>query len=112
MSYTYRPKSSLDKNTANAISVFKKQLSGKYTSANYAAPVSYTHLEVAKASVKDPNIFSTTADIVNGPDKAEILELLKPLKEQEKLYRGSGANGFLQCMLSDISVDTNEAKLF
>ena len=37
MSYTYRPKSSLDKNTANAISVFKKQLSGKYTSANYAA---------------------------------------------------------------------------
>lgn len=68
--------------------------------------------EVAKASVKDPNIFSTTADIVNGPDKAEILELLKPLKEQEKLYRGSGANGFLQCMLSDISVDTNEAKLF
>ena len=54
--------------------------------------------EVAKASVKDPNIFSTTADIVNGPDKAEILELLKPLKEQEKLYRGSGANGFLQCM--------------
>ena len=55
--------------------------------------------EVAKASVKDPNIFSTTADIVNGPDKAEILELLKPLKEQEKLYRGSGANGFLQCTL-------------
>lgn len=68
--------------------------------------------EVSDASVRDSSIFSTTTDVVQGVDKAELIDLLMPLKSQEKLYRGSGSDGFLQCMLSDISVDTEEAKLF
>lgn len=68
--------------------------------------------EVADASVKDANIFSTTANVIQGVDGFELIDLLMPLKDKTKLYRGSGSDGFLQCMLSDISVDTEEAKLF
>lgn len=70
------------------------------------------NFEVADASVKDPNIFSTTANVVQGVDGAELIDLLMPLKDETKLYRGSSSDGFLQCILSDISVDTEEAKLF
>ena len=41
-----------------------------------------------------------------------MIDKLLPLKSQEKFYRGSGADGFLQCLISDISVDTEESKLF
>lgn len=68
--------------------------------------------EVSDASVKDSNLFSTTAKVLQGVDSAELVDLLMPLKEQEKLYRGSGSSGFLQCMLSDITVDTEESRLF
>lgn len=68
--------------------------------------------EVADASVKDASIFSTTANVIQGVDSAELIDLLMPLKDKTKLYRGSGSDGFLQCMLSDISVDTEESKLF
>lgn len=68
--------------------------------------------KVADASVKDSSVFSTTAKVVQGVDSAEIVDLLMPLKSKEILYRGSGSDGFLQCMLSDITVDTEESKLF
>lgn len=68
--------------------------------------------EVAKASIKDPSLFSTTANIVEGVDKFELIDEMMPLKDQKILYRGSGSSKFIQCMLSDISVDTEEAKLF
>ena len=62
MSYTYRPKSSLDKNTANAISVFKKQLSGKYTSANYAAQ--FENGKVFYKSLVNDKTYSTVSKAV------------------------------------------------
>lgn len=68
--------------------------------------------EVSDASVKNPAYFATTAKIVQGVDSFELIDQLMPLKEKEKLYRGSGSSGFLQCMLSDIAVDTEESKLF
>lgn len=64
MSYTYRPKSSLDKNTANAISVFKKQLSGKYTSANYAAQ--FENGKVFYKSLVNDKTYSTVSKAVAG----------------------------------------------
>ena len=68
--------------------------------------------EVSDTSVKNPAYFATTAKIVQGVDGFELIDQLMPLKEEEKLYRGSGSSGFLQCMLSDIAVDTEESKLF
>ncbi|MCI8327153.1 MAG: flagellar hook-associated protein FlgK [Lachnospiraceae bacterium] len=75
----------------------------KMTAANF---------EVSDASVKDASIFATTTQVVQGVDKAELIDLLLPLKEDVKLYRGSGSSGFLQCMLADVTVDAQEAKLF
>ena len=45
-------------------------------------------------------------------DKYTLLDSLKKLESDTKLYRGTGADDFLQCLLSDISVDTEEAELF
>lgn len=45
-------------------------------------------------------------------DKYTLLDRLKKLESDTKLYRGTGADDFLQCLLSDISVDTEEAELF
>ena len=68
MSYTYRPNSSLDKNTANAISVFKKQLSGKYTSANYAAQ--FENGKVFYKSLVNDKTYSTVSKAVAGDASA------------------------------------------
>ena len=34
------------------------------------------------------------------------------LKSDTPLYRGGGADDFLKCMISDISVDTQESQIF
>ena len=34
------------------------------------------------------------------------------LKSDTEMYRGGGADDFLQCMISDISVDTQKATIF
>lgn len=70
------------------------------------------NIAVARASVKDPLIFSTSVDPLNGQDKFDVAEQLLELKSNEVMYRGCGASEFLECMYSDVSVDTEEAKLF
>ena len=57
---------------------------------------------------------STTKDIAgeSGPDAYELVEELLKLKSDVKLYRGGTADGFLKCMISDISIDTQESELF
>ena len=61
---------------------------------------------------KDPSLIATTEDINNGVDKCEVIEELLKLKSDTVMYRGGGADDFLQCMIADISVDTEEAKVF
>ncbi|MBR5127533.1 MAG: flagellar hook-associated protein FlgK [Roseburia sp.] len=62
--------------------------------------------------MKDPSLISTTADIKDGIDKAEVIEELLKLKSDTVMYRGGGADDFLQCMIADISVDTEESRVF
>ena len=64
MSYTYNPKSSLAKNTDHAISAFKKQLSDKYTSANYAAQ--FENGRVFYKSLVNDNEYDTVSKAVKG----------------------------------------------
>lgn len=63
---------------------------------------------------EDPRKLSTTKDIAgeNGPDAYELVEELLKLKSDVKLYRGGTADGFLKCMISDISIDAQESELF
>jgi len=70
------------------------------------------NVSIDKACMKDPSLISTTENINDGVDKYDIIEKLLKLKSDTVMYRGGGADDFLQCMIADISVDTEEAKVF
>lgn len=89
MSYTYRPKSSLDKNTANAISVFKKQLSGKYTSANYAAQ--FENGKVFYKSLVNDKTYSTVSKAVAGDVLAAKQAMSADVKKNINTYLQTSA---------------------
>ena len=68
---------------------------------------------VSSVCVKDPTRLATTTDISDkGVDRYDLIERLAVLKDDTVLYRGGTAAGFLKCMISDISIDTQEAKIF
>ncbi len=89
MSYTYRPKSSLEKNTANAISVFKKQLSGKYTSANYAAQ--FENGKVFYKSLVNDKTYSTVSKAVAGDVSAAKQAMSADVKKNINTYLQTSA---------------------
>ena len=89
MSYTYRPKSSLDKNTAHAISVFKKQLSGKYTSANYAAQ--FENGKVFYKSLVNDKTYSTVSKAVAGDVAAAKQAMSADVKKNINTYLQTSA---------------------
>lgn len=89
MSYTYRPKSSLDKNTAHAISVFNKQLSGKYTSANYAAQ--FENGKVFYKSLVNDMTYSTVSLAVKGDISAAKQAMSADVKKNINTYLQTSA---------------------
>ena len=89
MSYTYRPKSSLDKNTANAISVFKKQFSGKYTSDNYAAQ--FENGKVFYKSLVNDKTYSTVSKAVAGDVSAAKQAMSADVKKNINTYLQTSA---------------------
>lgn len=89
MSYTYKPKSSLDKNTDNAISVFKKQLSGKYTSANYAAQ--FENGKVFYKSLVNDKTYSTVSKAVAGDVSAAKQAMSADVKKNINTYLQTSA---------------------
>lgn len=89
MSYTYRPKSSLDKNTAKAISVFKKQLGGKYTSANYAAQ--FENGKVFYKSLVNDKTYDTVSKAVKGDISAAKKAMSADVKKNINTYLQTSA---------------------
>ena len=89
MSYTYRPKSSLDKNTDNAISVFKKQLSGKYTSANYA--VQFENGKVFYKSLVNDKTYDSVSEAVKGDISAAKKAMSADVKKNINTYLQTSA---------------------
>ncbi len=71
---------------------------------------------VADASVKDPTRISTMSknNYTAGKDvdAYDIADAILKLQTDTTIYRGCSASDFLQCLLSDVTVDTNEAELF
>lgn len=69
---------------------------------------------ISDICVDDPSTIATTKDIygTGGVDAYELVEQLAQLKSNTVLYRGGGADDFLQCIISDISVDTQESTIF
>lgn len=89
MSYTYIPKSSLDKNTDNAISAFKKQLSGKYTAANYAAQ--FENGKVFYKSLVNDKTYSTVSQAVAGDVAAAQQAMSADVKKNINTYLQTSA---------------------
>ena len=48
----------------------------------------------------------------DGVDAYDLAEKLLSLQSDNKLFRGTDAASFLQCIYSDISVDTQESEIF
>jgi flagellar hook-associated protein 1 FlgK len=71
-----------------------------------------SNLKVADAC-KDPKVFSTATleDYNNGQDNQSLVEEMLKLQSDVVMYRGSGGDQFLATMISDVTVDTEEAEL-
>ncbi|MCR4567773.1 MAG: flagellar hook-associated protein FlgK [Pseudobutyrivibrio sp.] len=72
------------------------------------------NVQIARATDKDPRIFATTTPegFYDGVDAPDIVEQLQQLQSKVKLFRGGGGNEFLQCIYADVTVDTQECKIF
>ena len=72
------------------------------------------NMSVNSAMVKDIDKFGTTVDIKKGVDAQDITEeLLKVHDDKEKAsFRGASSKEFLQCIISDIALEGNNAKTF
>lgn len=69
-------------------------------------------LGVNSRSLQDPTYFSTASEIINGQDKYDIAEQLMTLQKDVKMFRGDGAETFLETLLSDITVDVNKVEIY
>lgn len=77
----------------------------KLTAANICA---------SKLCVKEPEKLATQSHRTeeSGVDDYNLIEELAKLKSDTVLFRGGSADGFLKCMISDVSIDTQKAKVF
>ena len=72
------------------------------------------NVAIAKATDKDSELFATTTlgNYTSGIDAADLVVQLQQLQSKVELFRGGGGSSFLQCIYSDVTVDTNECKIF
>ena len=71
------------------------------------------NFNVADASIRDSSIFATAKDVTGeNVDAHDIIDAMLKLQNEVKMFRGSSAEGFLSCIYTDITVDTNEVKMF
>lgn len=78
---------------------------------------SYYQLTAANLKVadvcNDPAVFATAdlENFENGQDYQAMIEEMKKLQKDVVMYRGSGGDQFLATIISDVTVDTDEASL-
>lgn len=69
---------------------------------------------VSSVCVKDSSKVAAQykTDTEDGVDKYKLAEDLAKLKSDTVLFRAGSASGFLKCMISDISIDTQKSTIF
>lgn len=62
----------------------------------------------------DPDHFAThvASETDDGVDAYDLIDKLLQLQSKTELFRGGGGDTFLQCIYSDITVDTQECEIF
>ncbi|MCI8634289.1 MAG: flagellar hook-associated protein FlgK [Eubacterium sp.] len=84
------------------------------TSSSYYQLTAF-NFNVADASVRDSSRFSTARDVTGEDvdiDAHDLLDEMLKLQNGVKMFRGNSAEGFLSCIYTDITVDTNEVEMF
>ncbi len=71
------------------------------------------NIRIAKATRDDPSVFSTATleKHQNGIDDEEMVNRLLTLQKDTVMYRGSSGQQFLQYIMSDVTIDTEESQL-
>jgi flagellar hook-associated protein 1 FlgK len=85
-----------------------------YKGSYYYTFLNAKNFTVCSEAMKDSSTISTSSQKAfnNGVDSYDIVEKLLDLKDKTKIFRGGVAGDFLQCLLSDISVDTQKTQIF
>lgn len=97
----------------------KDAVSGKEYVCSGIGTDSYYNLTAANfcvsdVVVKEARYLATTVSITGtgGADAYDLVEELAKLKSDVVLFRGGTADGFLKCIIADISVDAQESEIF
>lgn len=97
----------------------KDAVSGKEYVCSGIGTDSYYNLTAANFCVSDVVVkearhLATTVSITGtgGADAYDLVEELAKLKSDVVLFRGGTADGFLKCIIADISVDAQESEIF
>ena len=71
-----------------------------------------SNVKVATEVMKNPDRMATISkeDYANGVANQKLVEEMKKLYSEVKMFRGGGANEFLKCLITDNSVDTQKAE--
>ncbi len=80
--------------------------------ANNYYQLTATNVAVAAKTQKNPDYFATQTKSTDGTDAHDLIDAMARLQSKEKLFRGGGADTFLQCIYADITVDTQECQIF
>lgn len=85
-----------------------------YPGSYYYSYINAANFTVCEEALKDSSTIATATKeaFTNGVDAYDLLEDLLNLKTDAKVFRGGAASEFLQCLLSDIAVDTQKAEIF
>ena len=72
------------------------------------------NIKVAYELEQDPRLLVTmnAPDVPDSVAKQDIVEKMLELKSDIPMFRGTGADQFLKCLISDNTVDTEKATLF
>lgn len=84
------------------------------SNGNYYHLLTGANVAVANNVVKNPSdlVTITEDELANGTDNPTLVNEMALLYKDVKMFRGAGANEFLQCLISDNSVDTEKAEIF
>ncbi len=85
-----------------------------YESSYFYSYINALNFTVCAEALKDPSSMATATKeaFTNGVDAHDLIDNLLDLKSNAKVFRGGVASDFLQCLLSDIAVDTQKSEIF
>lgn len=98
---------------------FTESVTAGITTRVYKSDYYYFHMNVQNVSVtdeviKDPRKLATSTkeEFKNGQSANDLLKKFSEMKDKTVVFRGGVGEDFLQCLLSDVAVDTQKIKIF